>query len=92
MTEVLDATLREGEQAPGVCFHEHTKLSIARYLDRVGVDVIEAGHPAVTPRIRKAVKQIKGLGLRARVAAHARSNTADVDAALDCDVDMLGVF
>ena len=46
---VLDSTLREGEQTPGVYFDKHIKLAIANLLDEIGVDIIEAGHPMVTP-------------------------------------------
>jgi len=89
---ILDATLREGEQTPGVCFDAHIKAAIADLLDAVGVDVIEAGHPVVTPEIRAAVREIAGRGLTAKIGAHARSLKSDVDMAIDCDVDFLGVF
>ncbi|MDP2038728.1 MAG: 2-isopropylmalate synthase, partial [Ignavibacteria bacterium] len=56
MVWVLDSTLREGEQTPGVYFDKHIKLAIANLLDQVGVDIIEAGHPMVTPEIHAAVK------------------------------------
>ncbi len=89
---ILDATLREGEQTPGVCFGAHIKAAVADLLDAVGVDIIEAGHPVVTPEIRAAVAEISGRGLAALVGAHARSLESDVDVALDCHVGFLGVF
>lgn len=89
---ILDSTLREGEQTPGVYFDPHIKLAIAQLLDEVGVDIIEAGHPQVGPEIHSVVKTIGGAGLRARVAAHARSLREDVDVALECGVGMLGIF
>jgi 2-isopropylmalate synthase len=92
MVQILDTTLREGEQTPGVCFPPHGKLAIARALDRFGVSVIEGGHPSVTPSIEAAVRSLGAAGLKAQVAAHARSLQADVDLALDCGVDFLGIF
>jgi 2-isopropylmalate synthase len=89
---VLDSTLREGEQTPGVYFDEHIKLAVASLLDEIGVDVIEAGHPIVTERIGLAVRRLADKGFRARVGAHARSLTQDVDKALECGVGFLGVF
>src|SRR5512137_2784085 len=92
MVRILDTTLREGEQTPGVYFDVHVKAAIAAELDEIGVDVIEAGHPAVTSSIRAAVARIAGSGLRARVGAHARSLDADVTLALECGVDFIGIF
>ena len=49
MIQILDSTLREGEQTPGVYFDSHIKLAIASLLDEVGVSFIESGHPMVSP-------------------------------------------
>lgn len=92
MVSILDTTLREGEQTPGVCFDTHIKLAVAGLLSDVGVDVIEGGHPAVTEEIRTAVTLLASRGLRPRIGAHARSMERDVDLALECGVQFLGVF
>jgi len=92
MVKILDTTLREGEQSPGLYFDSHIKLAAARMLDDVGVDFIEAGHPVVTEEIREAVKLIANSGLRAVIGAHARSLKKDVDLALECGVGFLGIF
>lgn len=92
MVQILDATLREGEQTPGVYFDGHIKLAIADLLDEVGVDIIEAGHPVVTEDIKEAVIQIASRNLRAKVGAHCRSLEKDVDLALNCGVNFLGIF
>jgi 2-isopropylmalate synthase len=92
MPAVLDTTLREGEQTPGVYFDIHIKLAIADLLDAIGVAVIEAGHPAVTGEIAAAVRAVAGRGLQALVGAHARSLASDVDQALACGVQFLGIF
>ena len=70
---ILDTTLREGEQTPGVSFTVEEKLEIARLLDEVGVDMIEAGHPMVSPDVYEAVKRIASEGLRAEILAHSRA-------------------
>ncbi|MGK9367988.1 homocitrate synthase/isopropylmalate synthase family protein [Melioribacter sp. Ez-97] len=92
MVWVLDSTLREGEQTPGVYFDKHIKLAIANMLDEVGVDIIEAGHPMVTPEIHAAVKSIAQKDYKAIVGAHSRSLKADVDLALECGVKFIGIF
>ncbi len=92
MVRILDTTLREGEQTPGVYFDVHVKAAIAAELDAIGVDIIEAGHPAVTAGIREAVSRIAASGLRARVGAHARSLESDVALALECGVSFIGIF
>jgi len=89
---VLDSTLREGEQTPGVYFDKHIKLAIANLLDEVGVDIIESGHPMVTPEIHAAVKAIAQKGYKRIVGAHSRSLKSDVDLALECGVGFIGIF
>ena len=92
MAKILDSTLREGEQTPGVYFDGHIKLAIADLLDSVGIDIIEAGHPVVTEDIHTAVKQIANRKLNAIVGAHSRSVEKDIDLALECGVGFLGIF
>lgn len=92
MLQILDSTLREGEQTPGVYFDSHIKVAIADLLDQIGINIIEAGHPLVTRDIFKAVKQIANRKLKAIVGAHSRSLEKDVDQALECGVQFLGIF
>jgi len=47
---ILDSTLREGEQTPGVYFDVHIKVAIADLLDDIGIGIIEAGHPELLPK------------------------------------------
>ena len=70
MLEILDTTLREGEQTPYVNFTVDEKVEIAKMLDRVGVDMIEAGDPSVSPNVARAIERIASLGLRAEIVAH----------------------
>ncbi len=90
--EILDSTLREGEQTPGVHFNVEQKLRIARLLDEFGVDFIEAGHPMVSQEIREGVQAVAHEGLHAEILAHARAVREDVDAARACDADWVGIF
>ena len=90
--EICDVTLRDGEQTPGVVFRADEKLDIALRLDEIGAEIIEAGFPVVSKAEMNAVKEVCNLGLKAKISALSRSVRADVDAALDCDVDMISVF
>ena len=92
MVWVLDSTLREGEQTPGVYFDKHIKLAIANLLEEIGIDIIEAGHPMVTPEIHAAVKAIAQKKHNAIIGAHSRSLQSDVDLALECGVGFIGIF
>ncbi|MBS7287214.1 MAG: homocitrate synthase [Candidatus Freyarchaeota archaeon] len=89
---LLDSTLREGEQTPGVSFTMEEKLEIAKMLDDVGVGMIEAGSPMVSEGVKEAVKKIANESLRAEVIAHVRAVKEDVDLALDCGVDRVAIF
>ena len=90
--ELLDSTLREGEQTPNVSFSLEEKLDIASRVDEFGVSFIEAGHPAVSPRIKEAVEEIGVLELNADILAHSRALKEDVDAVIDCDIPWIGIF
>ena len=89
---VFDTTLRDGEQTPGVAFPLNYKIQIAKQLDKLGVDVIEAGFPAASKGEFEAVKEIANLGLNAKICALARIVKYDMDAALDSEADMVHVF
>jgi isopropylmalate/homocitrate/citramalate synthase len=81
---IHDATLRDGEQTPGVVFDIADKIAIAEKLDEVGVERIEAGMPAVSEMDFQAIKEITRLGLKARIYTFARAMNADIDKALEC--------
>jgi isopropylmalate/homocitrate/citramalate synthase len=79
--EIIDCTLRDGEQAPGVAFTLAEKLEIARALSAAGVDTLDAGFPANSPAERDAMREMRAVGLRARIAATARPLAGDIAAA-----------
>ena len=85
--KVLDTTLRDGEQTPGVALSADQKLEIARALDELGVDIIEAGAAITSEGERKAIKLVSNAGLDAEICSFVRAARADIDAALACDVD-----
>ncbi|HET7504583.1 MAG TPA: hypothetical protein VFK02_26355, partial [Kofleriaceae bacterium] len=89
---ILDTTLREGEQAPGVYFTPGQKVRIASALDAVGVDFIEVGNPMAAAAIAEAVRKVVAMKLSAIIGAHARCRIEDVDAALACGVGLIGIF
>lgn len=79
---IFDTTLRDGEQSPGASLSPEEKVDVARQLDGMGVDVIEAGFPAASPGDLRAVQDVARVTERAEVAALARCTRGDVDAAL----------
>jgi len=92
MVEILDSTLREGEQTPYVNFLVTEKIEIARLLDYVGVDMIEAGDPSVSSNIYTAVKRIAALQLNAEIIAHSMATKEGIDLAKECGVDRVAIF
>ena len=92
MLEILDTTLREGEQTPFVNFTVDEKVEIARLLDSVGVDMIEAGDPSVSPNVAKAIKRIASLGLRAEVVAHSVASRLGIDKAKASGANRVAIF
>jgi methanogen homocitrate synthase len=81
---IHDATLRDGEQTPGVVMSVADKIAIAEKLDAIGVDRIEAGMPAVSEQDFQAIREISRLGLKAKIYTFARAMNADIDKALEC--------
>ena len=65
---VFDTTLRDGEQSPGCSMNVHEKLRMAHQLDRLGVDVIEAGFPIASDGDFEAVQAIAGAVRRPIIA------------------------
>ncbi len=78
---IFDTTLRDGEQSPGASMNPDEKIRIARQLEKLGVDIIEAGFPVASEgdfaSVRQIAREIRGCG----IAALARANTADIDRA-----------
>jgi|SRR5271157_352195 len=90
--EICDVTLRDGEQTPGVSFTKDEKIEIARKLDEIGVEVIEAGFPVVSQGEKDSIRAIAHLGLDAKICCLSRAVKPDIDAVIDCDADVVGIF
>ena len=78
---IFDTTLRDGEQSPGFSMDLSEKLQVARQLERMGVNVIEAGFAIASEGDFEAVKAIAGTVRDARVASLARASQKDIDMA-----------
>jgi 2-isopropylmalate synthase len=89
---ILDTTLRDGEQTPGVAITVDEKIRIAKKLDKLGVDTMEVGFPASSPGEMRAAREILKLGLNSNICGLARVLRGDIDAAIDCDVDYIHTF
>ena len=76
--EIHDATLRDGEQTPGVVMSVKDKIEIAEKLAEVGIERIEAGMPAVSEMDFQAIKEIAKLGLKSKIYSFARAKYARV--------------
>jgi 2-isopropylmalate synthase len=78
---IFDTTLRDGEQAPGFSMDVPAKLALARALDLLGVDIIEAGFPIASPADSEATRQIAIEVRRPVIAALARCRKQDIEEA-----------
>jgi isopropylmalate/homocitrate/citramalate synthase len=92
MVTIYDSTLRDGEQMPGVHFTPKQKIEIARALDDIHIPQIEAGFPVISTQERRTVREIASMGLEAEILCLSRVNREDIDAVIDCDVDMVLLF
>lgn len=85
--EILDTTLRDGEQQPKVVFSRKEKVKIAKKLDAIGVHRIEAGNAVVSTEDADAIREICSCGLNAKIYSFTRNVVKDIELAKDCGVD-----
>ena len=90
--QILDTTLREGEQTPGVSFTIEQKIKIVNLLCDFGVDYIELGHPAVSKDIFKTISEINKLDLVPETVVHSRLKKVDINDAIDLKSQWVGLF
>jgi len=88
---ILDTTLREGEQAPGVSFSLRQRLQIAWMLDYFGVNFIEIS-PIVSKTHEESCKTMIKAGLTANIVAHLRALPSDIDVAMRCGASWIAMY
>ncbi|MFP4697418.1 MAG: 2-isopropylmalate synthase [Eubacteriales bacterium] len=81
--KIFDTTLRDGEQSPGCSMNLEEKIQVAHQLERLGVDVIEAGFAIASPGDFESVKSIASVVKNSRVASLSRALTKDIDRAYE---------
>jgi 2-isopropylmalate synthase len=81
--QIFDTTLRDGEQSPGIALQPEEKAEVAEQLERLGVDVIEAGFAAASPGDFEGVRAVAAVARRATVATLCRTRHEDLDAGAD---------
>lgn len=88
---IIESTLREGEQFATAWFSTETKVKIATALSDFGVEYIELTSPAASPQSRHDVETICKLGLKSKILTHVRCNMEDARLAVECGVDGVDV-
>lgn len=83
---IVDTTLRDGEQTPGVAFDGDAKVEIARELNDLGVDIIEVGIPAVGEEEIDAIRRVAELDFKSTLLTWNRLNRKDIEASLKTEV------
>jgi len=84
--DIVDTTLRDGEQAPGIAFSAGDKMEIAGLLADAGVGELEVGVPAMGRREVEAIRAVAQMSLPATLSVWARAIDADIEIAAMCDV------
>jgi homocitrate synthase NifV len=82
---IIDTTLRDGMQAPGVVFSRRERITIARMLDEFGIDEIEAGVPAMGPVEQGDIEAVFRLKLSCRLTVWCRAEKRDIELAEQCN-------
>lgn len=85
--QIHDATLRDGEQTPGVVLRKEEKVRIAEKLSEIGIHRIEGGMPVVSVEDKEAIKEMKKRRLPSKIFGFVRAREEDIIAAADCEVD-----
>jgi homocitrate synthase NifV len=88
---IIDCTLRDGEQAPGVAFSRAEKIALARAMDSASVPELECGVAAMGESERQDIRALSELGLRARLTGWSRARITDVDATAACGLNAIHI-
>jgi homocitrate synthase NifV len=88
---IVDTTLRDGEQKPGLALSMQDKIEIAKDIDKIGVYQIESGTAAMGGEEKKSIEKIVSLGLKSKISSWNRMNTSDIQHSIDCRVDIIHI-
>ncbi len=88
---IIDTTLRDGEQAPGVVFSSAEKMEIACLLADIGVNELEIGYPAISNEERNTIRDIVALKLPVRLTSWARAKWQDIEDACLCGTEAVHI-
>ncbi|MGC8790390.1 MAG: 2-isopropylmalate synthase, partial [Desulfurella sp.] len=83
IVKIFDTTLRDGEQSPGASLNIEEKIAIAKQLEKLGVDVIEAGFAAASPGDFEAINAIAKIIKNSTIASLARAVKQDIEKGLE---------
>lgn len=83
---IIDTTLRNGEQAAGVVFSKHENIRIAKILDEIGIPEIEIGTPSLGPLERDIIREIVNANLKARLFTYCEAFPENIAHAVDCGI------
>ena len=81
---IIDSTLRSGEQTAGVVFSKNEKMRIAKILDEIGVPEIEVGVPSIAQAERDAIKEVMGLNLSCKIFGYCEADPKEIGYVSDC--------
>lgn len=88
---IVDTTLRDGEQAPGVVFSQAEKISVAKALDRAGIDELEIGIPAMGKQAYEDTRKISSLELKAVCSVWCRAVKKDIQQSATCNAPAIHI-
>lgn len=88
---MIDTTLRDGAQSPGISFSKIDKIEIAKALEKVGVYQLEAGIPAMGASEKETILAIKDVCKKSLIAAWNRLNIKDIQHSVDCSPDIIHI-
>ncbi|TCS93883.1 LeuA family protein [Hazenella coriacea] len=90
--KILDSTLREGEQHPGVRFSADDKIHLIQLLEEFHVDYIEIGHPAISPEDAEICKKAAQAARKAEILMHARAVPEEIKATQQAGAHWVGIW
>ncbi|MDF2610624.1 MAG: Homocitrate synthase [Lachnospiraceae bacterium] len=88
---IVDTTLRDGEQSPGIALSIENKVAIAKMLDEIGVYEIEAGIPSMSENEAESIREIVKCCKNSKISVWSRMNIEDVKKSISCGMDIIHI-